>query len=238
MLSGPTFLFLFYFVDCVQFCLMWALLLICYCLPTTVIALIWFTCFLLTNVFRPCSCSLPLQYCFRCFCVQVLLCSLFDTLPYLSDLRDSFDHISGVAADMESEWVMFRAAIAEDAVQSCDCKVTGASHDGNHRTMWWTAEVKGTVSLKKESYKAWLASGTPEAADNWLAKQCASLTVTKAKTQMGGIQWGHGKRLPDSVKGILANCAMIQEGKASLFPHCVWWGRGAADNRTAVVLRR
>lgn len=33
-------------------------------------------------------------------------------------LWESFDHISGVAGDMECEWAMFCAAIAEAALQS------------------------------------------------------------------------------------------------------------------------
>uniref|UniRef100_A0AAX7TE49 HECT domain-containing protein n=1 Tax=Astatotilapia calliptera TaxID=8154 RepID=A0AAX7TE49_ASTCA len=43
--------------------------------------------------------------------------------------------------------------------------------NGNPRTKWWTPEVKGATKLKKESYRAWLACGTPEAADRvpyWL----------------------------------------------------------------------
>ncbi|KAK3509603.1 hypothetical protein QTP70_006798 [Hemibagrus guttatus] len=33
------------------------------------------------------------------------------------------------------------------------------------RTQWWTLEVRDAVKLKKESYRAWLAWGNPEAAE-------------------------------------------------------------------------
>ena len=46
-------------------------------------------------------------------------------------------------------------------------KVTGASCCGDPRTHWWTPEVKGAVKLKKETYRSWLARGTPEAADSY-----------------------------------------------------------------------
>ena len=59
---------------------------------------------------------------------------------------------------------MFRAAIVKAAAQSCGSKVTGASQSGNPRTCWWTPEVKEAVKLKMETYRSWLACGTPEAA--------------------------------------------------------------------------
>lgn len=43
--------------------------------------------------------------------------------------------------------------------------------------------VKGTHKLKKESDKAWLACGIEALGSYQVAKQCAALTVTKAKTQ-------------------------------------------------------
>lgn len=43
--------------------------------------------------------------------------------------------------------------------------------------------MKGAVKRKKESYKAWPACGTHEAADSyWWAKQCTALAVTEVKT--------------------------------------------------------
>lgn len=69
---------------------------------------------------------------------------------------------------------MFHVAIAEAAVQSCDHKVTGASCGCNR-----------AVKVKEESYKAWLASGTLEAADSfWLAECCTALQVTEGEIQM------------------------------------------------------
>ncbi|KAK0134381.1 hypothetical protein N1851_030038 [Merluccius polli] len=43
------------------------------------------------------------------------------------------------------------------------CKVVGAFRGGNSRTRWWTPAVRDAVKLKKESYRTFLACGTPEA---------------------------------------------------------------------------
>ncbi len=49
---------------------------------------------------------------------------------------------------------------------------------------WWTPEVRDAVKLKKESYRAWLACGTPEAADGYRqAKRSAARVVVEAKTR-------------------------------------------------------
>ncbi|TWW81749.1 hypothetical protein D4764_01G0015640 [Takifugu flavidus] len=82
-----------------------------------------------------------------------------------SRLRESFDHVPGEAGDIESEWTMFRASIVEAADRCCGRKVVGACRGGNARTRWWTPAVRDAVKLKKESYRALLACGTPEAAD-------------------------------------------------------------------------
>ena len=63
--------------------------------------------------------------------------------------------------------------------------VSGACHGGNPRTRWWTLEVRDVVKLKKESYRAWLARGTPEAADrDRQAEHAAAQGGTEAKTQV------------------------------------------------------
>ncbi len=47
-----------------------------------------------------------------------------------------------------------------------------------------TPEVRDTAKLKKESYRAWLACGTPEAADGYRqAKRAAARGVAEAKTR-------------------------------------------------------
>ncbi|TWW61026.1 hypothetical protein D4764_05G0011160 [Takifugu flavidus] len=84
-----------------------------------------------------------------------------------SHLQESFDHVPGKAGDFESEWTMFRASIVEAADQCCGRKVVGACRGGNARTRWWTLVVRDAVRLKKESYRALLACGTPEAADRY-----------------------------------------------------------------------
>ncbi|KAK3529892.1 hypothetical protein QTP86_007210 [Hemibagrus guttatus] len=64
-------------------------------------------------------------------------------------------------------------------------KVSGAGHGGNPRTQWWTLEVRDAVKLKKESYQAWLAWGTPEAAEAYRqAKRTTAVVVSEAKTQV------------------------------------------------------
>ncbi|KAI3369538.1 hypothetical protein L3Q82_007747 [Scortum barcoo] len=82
-----------------------------------------------------------------------------------SHLRKSFSQIPREAGDIESEWTMFSASIVDAAVRSCGRKVSGACRGGNPRTRWWTPEVRDAVRLKKESYRAMLACGTPDAVD-------------------------------------------------------------------------
>nr|XP_049578940.1 vacuolar protein sorting-associated protein 4A isoform X1 [Syngnathus scovelli]XP_049578941.1 vacuolar protein sorting-associated protein 4A isoform X1 [Syngnathus scovelli]XP_049578942.1 vacuolar protein sorting-associated protein 4A isoform X1 [Syngnathus scovelli]XP_049578943.1 vacuolar protein sorting-associated protein 4A isoform X1 [Syngnathus scovelli]XP_049578944.1 vacuolar protein sorting-associated protein 4A isoform X1 [Syngnathus scovelli]XP_049578945.1 vacuolar protein sorting- len=101
-----------------------------------------------------------------------------------SHLRQSFSHVPGEAGDIESEWTMFRASIVEAADRSCGRKVVGACRGGNPRTRWWTPAVRDAVKLKKESYRAVLACGTPEAADGYrMAKRNAASAVAEAKTR-------------------------------------------------------
>ncbi|XP_051941766.1 uncharacterized protein LOC127614473 [Hippocampus zosterae] len=101
-----------------------------------------------------------------------------------SHLRQSFSHVPGEAGDIESEWTMFRASIVEAANLSCGRKVVGACRGGNPRTRWWTPAVRDAVKLKKESYRAFMACGTPEAADGYrLAKRAAASVVAEAKTR-------------------------------------------------------
>ena len=102
-----------------------------------------------------------------------------------SHLRKNFSCIPGEVGDMESEWAMFRASIAEAAARSCGQKAVGACHGGNLRTRWWTPAVKEAVRLKKEAFRAWLAQGSPETADRYRqARRAAASAVTKAKTRV------------------------------------------------------
>ncbi|KAK3574013.1 hypothetical protein QTP86_034352 [Hemibagrus guttatus] len=100
-----------------------------------------------------------------------------------SHLRESFNQIPREVGDIESEWTMFSSSIVDAAIRSCGRKVSGAGRGGNPRTQWWTLEVRDAVKLKKESYRAWLAWGTPEAAEAYRqAKQTAAQVVSEAKT--------------------------------------------------------
>ncbi|KAK3537553.1 hypothetical protein QTP70_013786 [Hemibagrus guttatus] len=102
-----------------------------------------------------------------------------------SHLRESFNQIPREVGDIESEWTMFSSSIVDAAIRSFACKVSGAGHGGNPRTQWWTLEVRDAVKLKKERYPAWLARGTPEAAEAyWQAKRTTAVVVSKAKTRV------------------------------------------------------
>ena len=89
------------------------------------------------------------------------------------------------AGDIESERTMFSTSIVDAAVRSCGRKVSSACRGINPRTRWRTLEVRDAVKLKKESYQAWLARGTPEAADGYRqAKRAAARAVAEAKTRV------------------------------------------------------
>ncbi|KAK3574423.1 hypothetical protein QTP86_006591 [Hemibagrus guttatus] len=96
-----------------------------------------------------------------------------------SHLRKSFNQIPREVGDIESEWTMFSSSIVDAAIRSCGRKVSGAGRGGNPQTQWWTLEVRDAVKLKKESYRAWLARGTPEAAEAYRqAKRTTALVVS------------------------------------------------------------
>ena len=100
-----------------------------------------------------------------------------------SHLQERFDQIPREAGDIESEWTMFSTSIVDAAVRSCGCKGSCACRGRNPRTRWWPPEVTDAVKLNKESYSAWLARGTPEAADGYRqAKRVAAQAVAEAKT--------------------------------------------------------
>ncbi|KAK3519708.1 hypothetical protein QTP70_002679 [Hemibagrus guttatus] len=59
----------------------------------------------------------------------------------------------------------------------------GAELSTNHHLVWWTLEIRDAVKLKKESYRAWLARRTLEAAEaGRQAKRTATRVVSEAKT--------------------------------------------------------
>ncbi|KAK3537288.1 hypothetical protein QTP70_006984 [Hemibagrus guttatus] len=78
-----------------------------------------------------------------------------------SHLRESFNQIPREVGDIESEWTMFSTSIVDAAIRSSGRK------------------------LKKESYRAWLARGTPEAAEAYRqAKRTTAVVVSEAKTRV------------------------------------------------------
>ncbi|KAK3565586.1 hypothetical protein QTP86_012900 [Hemibagrus guttatus] len=97
----------------------------------------------------------------------------------------SFNQILREVGDIESEWTMFSFSIVDTAIRSCGRKVSVAGCGGNPRTQWWTLEVRDAVKLKKESYQAWLARGTLEAAEAYRqAKRTAAGVFSEAKTRI------------------------------------------------------
>ncbi|KAK3520789.1 hypothetical protein QTP70_032366 [Hemibagrus guttatus] len=97
----------------------------------------------------------------------------------------SFNQIPREVGDIESEWTMFSSSIVDVAIRSCGHKVSGAGRGGNPRTQWWTLEVRDAFKLKKESYRAWLAWGTLEAAEAYRqAKRTTAVVVSEAKIRV------------------------------------------------------
>ncbi|KAM6943915.1 ectonucleoside triphosphate diphosphohydrolase 2-like [Lycodopsis pacificus] len=79
---------------------------------------------------------------------------------------------------------MFKASIVDAAARSCGRKVIGACRGGNPRIRWWTPEVREAVKLKKETFRAWLAQGSPEASERYRqARRAAAAVVTDTKTR-------------------------------------------------------
>ncbi|KAK3529276.1 hypothetical protein QTP70_024824 [Hemibagrus guttatus] len=102
-----------------------------------------------------------------------------------SHLRESFNQIPREVGDIESEWTMFSSSIVDAAIRRCGRKVSGAGRGSNPRTQWWTLEVRDAVKLKKESYRAWLAQETLEAAEAYRqAKRTTVVVVSEAKTRV------------------------------------------------------
>ncbi len=95
-----------------------------------------------------------------------------------SYLRKNFFCIPGEVGDMESKWAMFKASIVEVAARSYGQKAVGACCGSNLRTCWWTPAVKEAV----KPFWAWLAQGSPEAANGyWEASRAADLVVAEAE---------------------------------------------------------
>ncbi|KAI3360714.1 hypothetical protein L3Q82_012865 [Scortum barcoo] len=66
---------------------------------------------------------------------------------------------------METGWALFRAAIVEVAAMSCGRKAAGASLRRQPPNPLVDTRGEGVVRLKKESFRTWMACGTPEAAE-------------------------------------------------------------------------
>ncbi|TWW61031.1 hypothetical protein D4764_05G0011210 [Takifugu flavidus] len=74
---------------------------------------------------------------------------------------------------LERGWTLYHSGVANGK----------HFHLGFHLP-WWTPVVRDAVRLKKESYQALLACGTPQAADRYQqAKRRAATAVAEAKTQ-------------------------------------------------------
>ncbi|KAK3569254.1 hypothetical protein QTP86_026594, partial [Hemibagrus guttatus] len=148
-----------------------------------------------------------------------------------SHLRESFNQIQREVGDIESEWTMFSSSIVDAAIWSCSRKVSGAGRGGNPRTQWWTLEVRDAVKLKKESYQAWLARGTPEAAEAYRqAKQTTAMVVSEAKTRVWEDYWTASGKLWQTVR-------RLRRGK-QLSANTVYSGGGELLASTGDIVRR
>ena len=134
---------------------------------------------------------------------------------------------------------MFRAAVAEAADRSCGRKVVGACRGGNPRTRWWTPRVREAVKLKKESYRAWLACRTPEAAGRYRrAKRDAASAVSEAKTRVWeefGEAMENDFRL--APRRFWQTVRRLRRGK-QCFTNTVYSGDGVLLTSTGDVVRR
>ncbi|KAI3376208.1 hypothetical protein L3Q82_016718 [Scortum barcoo] len=136
--------------------------------------------------------------------------------------RASHSQIPREAGDIESEWTMFSASIVDAGssklwTQGLWCLSWRQLPEpgGGHR------KVRDAVRLKKESYRAMLACGTPDAVDGYRqAKQAAARTVLEAKTRV----WEEfGEAMEEDYRSvgleeILANRPSASEGGSSTLP--------------------
>jgi len=132
---------------------------------------------------------------------------------------------------MQSEWTMLKASIVEAADRSCGRKFIGAGLGGNPRTRWWTLGIRGAVKLKKEAFRAWLAQGSPEAADRYRqARRAAAAVVADAKTRALE-EFGEAmeKDFRLASRRFWQTVPTAQEGKAGSTPGCSQREGGAAD---------
>ncbi|KAI3374050.1 hypothetical protein L3Q82_022616 [Scortum barcoo] len=99
-----------------------------------------------------------------------------------------------------------------------------------------TPEVRDAVRLKKESYRAMLACGTPDAVDRYRqAKQAAARMVLEAKTRVWE-EFGEAMEEDYSVglEEILANRPAPQKGEAVLCQHCLQCRSSSVARRLGV----
>ena len=71
-------------------------------------------------------------------------------------LLRSFSDTPVEGEDIEHEWSVFKASIADAVAASCGFRVVGSSRGGNPRTAWWTPEVREAFPLKKEAFRVLL----------------------------------------------------------------------------------
>lgn len=57
---------------------------------------------------------------------------------FISHIWKSFSQIQREGGDIELDWTMFSASIADAAALKCGRKVSGASYGGKPQTRWWT----------------------------------------------------------------------------------------------------
>jgi len=114
-----------------------------------------------------------------------------------------------------------------------------------------TQEVRDAVKLKKESYRAWLACGTPEAADGYhQAKWTETRVVVEAKTQaweefgeaMEKYYWLASKRFWQTVRRLRrvkqcpTNAVYSNNNNSTLHLYCAFLSTQSALHREGNLL--
>jgi exonuclease III len=103
---------------------------------------------------------------------------------FAAAIAEKFQSVPETAADVETEWTMFRTALLGAATECCGLKRVGMAHDGRTLTSWWTPEVKQAVGEKKVCFKQWIADKTLSNRTRYEeARRAAAEVVAEAKAK-------------------------------------------------------
>jgi hypothetical protein len=102
---------------------------------------------------------------------------------FVDEVTSRFAQVPVDEADVETEWLLFKAGVIGAATVACGMKRVGGSSVGR-RTPWFTEEVKLAVKGKKEAYKAWLSRPSLDSRRAYAdAKRNVKLVVAASKVR-------------------------------------------------------